>query len=109
MALSHGGEEKVNDVSSALDELSKKWRIDSIVRDVHLRKRKDIQDYSIKINQVTYHLPFLSELSLFVLWDCLWPDCHNCCDKQGRLPLTSKDIFSYFKTNGISNAVVLFE
>ena len=45
MALSHGGEEKVNDVSSALDELSKKWRIDSIVRDVHLRKRKDIQDY----------------------------------------------------------------
>ena len=58
MALSHGGEEKVNDVSSALDELSKKWRIDSVVRDVHLRKRKDIQDYSIKINQVTYHLPF---------------------------------------------------
>ena len=53
MALSHGGEEKVNDVSSALDELSKKWRIDSVVRDVHLRKRKDIQDYSIKINQVT--------------------------------------------------------
>ena len=55
MALSHGGEEKVNDVSSALDELSKKWRIDSVVRDVHLRKRKDIQDY---INQdKSGHLP----------------------------------------------------
>ena len=100
MALSHGGEEKVNDVSAALDELSKKWKIDSLVRDVHLRKRKDIQDYSIKINQVTYHLPFLSELSLFVLWDCLWPDCHNCCDKQGRLPLTSKDISHISKQMG---------
>ena len=100
MALSHGGKEKVNDVSSALDELSKKWRIDPLVRDVHLRKRKDIQDYSIKINQVTYHLPFLSELSLFVIWNCLWPDCHNCCDKQGRLPLTSKDISHISKQMG---------
>jgi len=100
MAFSHGEEEKVDDISSALDDLSKKWKIDPIVRDVHLGKRTDIQDYTIRINKVTYHIPFLSTSSLFLLWDCLWPDCHNCCDKQGRLPLTSKDIATISKHLG---------
>lgn len=100
MAFSHGEEEKVDDVSSALDDLSKKWEIDPIVRDVHLGKRTDIQDYTIRINKVTYHIPFLSKSSLFLLWDCLWPDCHNCCDKQGRLPLTSRDIATISKHLG---------
>ena len=100
MAFSRGVEEKVNEVSSALDDLSKKWKIDPIVRDVHLGKRKDIHDYTIKINKVTYHIPFLSESFLFLLWDCLWPDCHNCCDKQGRLPLTSRDLANISKQLG---------
>ncbi len=100
MAFSRGVEEETNEVSSALDELSKKWKIDPIVRDVHLGKRKDIHDYTIKINKVTYHIPFLSKSSLFLLWDCLWPDCHNCCDKQGRLPLTSRDIATISKHLG---------
>ena len=100
MEFSHGEEEKVDDISSALDDLSKKWKIDPIVRDVHLGKRTDIQDYTIRINKVTYHIPFLSTSSLFLLWDCLWPDCHNCCDKQGRLPLTSKDIATISKHLG---------
>ena len=97
MAFSHGEEEKVNDVSSALDDLSKKWTIDPVVRDVHLGKRKDVHDYTIKINKVTYHIPFLSESSLFLLWDCLWPVCHNCCDKHGRLHLTSRDLSNISK------------
>ncbi len=67
MTFSHGEEEKVDDVSSALDELSKKWPIDPIVREVHLGKRTDIQDYTIRINKVTYHIPFLSESSLFFI------------------------------------------
>ena len=100
MAFSQGEEEKVDDVSSALDDLSKKWEIDPIVRDVHLGKRTDIQDYTIRINKVTYHIPFLSKSSLFLLWACLWPDCHNCCDKQGRLPLTSRDIATISKHLG---------
>jgi len=100
MTFSHGEDEKVDDVSSALDDLSKKWKIDPIVRDVHLGKRTDIQDYTIRINKVTYHIPFLSKSSLFLLWDCLWPDCHNCCDKQGRLPLTSRDIATISKHLG---------
>jgi Fe-S-cluster containining protein len=100
MAFSNGEGEKVDDVSSALDELSKKWTIDPIVRDVHLGKRTDIEDYTIRINKVTFHIPFLSDSSLFLLWDCLWPDCHNCCEKQGRLPLTSKDVANISKHLG---------
>ena len=26
------------------------------------------------------------------MWKCYWPDCHNCCNRQGRLPLTSNDL-----------------
>ena len=28
----------------------------------------------------------------YILWKCYWPDCHNCCERQGRLPLTSDDL-----------------
>lgn len=85
-------DKKVSDVSSALDDLAIKWNIDPIIRDIHLGKRSDMHDYSIKVNKVTFHIPYLSDLSSFLLWTCLWPECHNCCNKQGRLPLTSDDI-----------------
>lgn len=86
------GKEDDKDISFSLDELSKKWNIDPIIRDLHLGRRTDVIDHVIKVNQVTFHIPFLSDLSLFLLWGCLWPECHNCCNKQGRLPLTSTDI-----------------
>ena len=31
------------------------------------------------------------------MWKCFWPDCHNCCDRQGRLPLTSDDLITIGK------------
>jgi Fe-S-cluster containining protein len=34
------------------------------------------------------------------LWRCLWPDCHNCCERQGRLPLTKDDVKSIAKRIG---------
>ena len=33
----------------------------------------------------------------YILWKCYWPDCHNCCDRQGRLPLTSDDLITIGK------------
>ncbi|HET6589722.1 MAG TPA: YkgJ family cysteine cluster protein [Candidatus Nitrosocosmicus sp.] len=84
--------EKFNEVYSALDNLSKSWKIDPIIRDIHLGRRHDLQDFTIKINQVTFHIPYLSEISKYMIWDCLWPECHNCCNRQGRLPLTTSDI-----------------
>ena len=87
-------------ISLSLDMLSEKWNIHPIIRELHLGKRTDLQDYSFRINQVTFHIPYLDDLSLFLLWQCLWPDCHNCCTRQGRLPLTVDDVSKISKNLG---------
>ena len=81
-------------VRSSIDNLSKNWNIEKAIYDLHLGKRKDVVDTTIKVNQVVFHIPRLSDDNLFVLWKCLWPDCHNCCEKQGRLPLTKDDLYN---------------
>ncbi|VFJ13036.1 YkgJ family cysteine cluster protein [Candidatus Nitrosocosmicus franklandus] len=95
--------EKSDRVLMALENLSKDWPIDPLVRDIHLGLRSDVMDYHLKINQVTYHIPYISETSDFLVWNCLWPDCHNCCEKQGRLPLTIKDVSAISKHLGYSD------
>ena len=97
------GEYENSEVLLALENLSKNWKIDPVVRDIHLGLRADVNDYLLKVNQVIYHIPFLSETSDFLVWNCLWPDCHNCCEKQGRLPLTCKDVSLISKDLGYSN------
>ena len=103
MTSSSSGLNETDLISLSLDMLSKKWDIDPIVRDLHVGKRTDLQDYQIKVNQVTFHIPYLLDPSLFLLWRCLWPDCHNCCTRQGRLPLTVDDITKISKNLGYKN------
>ncbi|MER5174214.1 MAG: YkgJ family cysteine cluster protein [Candidatus Nitrosocosmicus sp.] len=103
MTSSSSGLNETDLISLSLDMLSKKWDIDPIVRDLHVGKRTDLQDYQIKVNQVTFHIPYLLDPSLFLLWKCLWPDCHNCCTRQGRLPLTVDDITKISKNLGYKN------
>ena len=81
-------------VRSSIDRLSKNWNIEKAIYDLHLGRRNDVVDTTIKVNQVVFHIPKLSNDNLFVLWKCLWPDCHNCCEKQGRLPLTKDDLYN---------------
>lgn len=83
-----------NYLKSALDELSKKWEIDPTIYELTLGKRTDVKDTAVEVNGVIFHIPTLTSDNSYVLWNCLWPDCHNCCEKQGRLPLTIKDIES---------------
>ena len=87
-------------IRESLDRLRSKWRIDQHVYDLHLGKRDDVVDTAININGVIFHIPTLSKDSLYVLWNCLWPECHNCCDRQGRLPLTVDDINTIAKKLG---------
>lgn len=79
--------------------LRKNWRVDPIISDFMLGKINKVDDYVIKINKVIFHIPFLTQFKKFVLWKCFWPDCNNCCDRQGRLPLTSDDIILIGKKN----------
>ncbi len=85
------------EIEESLTLLEKDWEIDPILRDLVLGKRSDIADHTVKINDVIFHLPFLMNEKKFVLWKCFWPDCHNCCDRQGRLPLTSDDLITIGK------------
>jgi len=89
-----------NSVMGALDKLARKWKIDPKLYDLQTGKRDDVVDVPIKIKGVVFHIPKLSKENLYVLWKCLWPDCHNCCDRQGRLPLTKDDIRTIAKKMG---------
>ena len=84
--------ESDNHVKDSLDLLSKRWSIDPEVYDLHLGRRNDVVDTAIGVNGVVFHIPTLVDDNLYVLWKCIWPDCHNCCELQGRLPLTKDDI-----------------
>ncbi len=81
-----------NYLKAALDELSKEWEIDQHIYDLTVGRRNDVKDTPVQVNDVIFHIPTLTNDNSYVLWDCLWPHCHNCCEKQGRLPLTIKDI-----------------
>ena len=90
-------------VEDSLNLLSKRWKIEPEIYELHIGKRKDVIDTTINVNGVVFHIPTLSEDNLYVLWRCLWPDCHNCCERQGRLPLTKDDVKSIAKRMGYNS------
>jgi len=83
-----------NEIAESLELLEKDWDIEPIIKDFHLGKRDDVSENSIKIGDVVFHIPFLTKIKKFILWKCYWPDCSNCCTRQGRLPLTSDDLIT---------------
>jgi Fe-S-cluster containining protein len=80
------------ELEESLELLSKKWEINPVIRDFILGSRNDVSDFAIKVKDVVFHIPYLAKEEKYILWKCYWPDCHNCCDRQGRLPLTSNDL-----------------
>ena len=85
------------EIQESLDLLQKDWDIDPVLRDFVLGRVSAVHDRKIKINGVVFHIPYLAEVKKYVLWKCYWPDCHNCCDRQGRLPLTADDLITIGK------------
>ena len=85
------------EIEESLNLLEKNWEIDPLIKEFVLGKCADVADHATKINDVVFHIPFLTREKKFVLWKCYWPDCHNCCDRQGRLPLTSDDLITIGK------------
>ena len=82
------------EIEESLILLKKDWDIDPILQDFILGKRNDVTEFSYKINSVVYHIPYLSDEKKYILWKGYWPDCDNCCKRQGRLPLTSDDLIT---------------
>jgi Fe-S-cluster containining protein len=85
------------EIEESLNLLQKDWDVDPILRQFMLGKITDVSDYSIKVKDVIFHIPYLASEKKYILWKCFWPDCHNCCDRQGRLPLTSDDLITIGK------------
>lgn len=90
-------------IRDSLDLLAKKWTIDPKLYDLQVGVRDDVEDTRVDVDGVIFHVPILKRESLYVLWKCLWPDCHNCCDRQGRLPLTKDDIQKISKKLGYNS------
>jgi len=84
-------------IEESIEILEKEWEIDPVLRDFILGKRTDVSDFAVTVKDVIFHIPFLLNEKKFVLWKCYWPDCHNCCERQGRLPLTSDDLITIGK------------
>jgi len=82
------------EIAESLALLEKNWDIDPVLKDFELGKISDVADYPVKVKDVMFHIPFLLKEKKYILWKCYWPDCHNCCDRQGRLPLTSDDLIT---------------
>ncbi len=85
------------EIEESLNLLQKDWDVDPILRQFMLGNITDVSDYSIKVKDVIFHIPYLASEKKYILWKCFWPDCHNCCDRQGRLPLTSDDLITIGK------------
>jgi hypothetical protein len=85
------------EIEESLNLLRKNWDIDPILQEFMLGKIIDVSDYSLKVKDVIFHIPYLVSEKKYILWKCFWPDCHNCCDRQGRLPLTSDDLITIGK------------
>lgn len=82
------------EIEESLNLLQKNWTIDPILREFMLGKITDVSDYATKVKDVIFHIPYIASQKKYILWKCFWPDCHNCCDRQGRLPLTSDDLIT---------------
>ncbi|MCY4490976.1 MAG: YkgJ family cysteine cluster protein [Thaumarchaeota archaeon] len=80
------------EIQESLDLLQKDWDVDPVLYDFMLGKIPSVSDHIVSVGSVIFHIPYLTELKKFILWKCYWPDCHNCCDRQGRLPLTFDDL-----------------
>ena len=81
-------------IEESLEILEKQgWDMDALLKDF-MRGTVSTVDSPIEVGGVVFHIPYLAAHKKYVLWKCFWPDCHNCCERQGRLPLTSDDLIT---------------
>ena len=91
-------------VKESLERLSQRWSIPQEIYELHLGKRDNVTDTTVNVNGVIFHIPTIIKNGKkhFILWKCLWPDCHNCCEKV-RLPLLKDDLRPMAKKLGYKN------
>lgn len=86
--------ESDENIAESLELLKEKWDVDPVVCDFMLGRISDVVDRQQEVGGVVFHIPYIESKRKYVLWKCHWPDCHNCCERQGRLPLNADDIIT---------------
>ena len=46
------------EIKKSLEMLKKDWDVDSLIQDFMLGKISDVSDFSIKVKDVIFHIPF---------------------------------------------------
>lgn len=92
------------EMRDSLDLLERDWEVDPRLREFLLGGGAGASDEQVAVGPTTFHIPRLSDSGMYVLWKCYWPDCHNCCERQGRLPLTSGDLVTIGGATGYRRA-----
>ena len=81
-----------------VQKLKRKLKKEFSVKRKYLTKYKDIKVWFKHINDTVFEgklSPFGQvEIKNLAKEKCYWPDCSNCCSRQGRLPLTSDDLIT---------------
>ena len=77
-----------NEILDSLTLLEKDWDIDPIIRKFILGKYTNVSDFTLKVKDVIFHIPYLPEEKKYILWKCYWPDrCVSQDSARDREPL----------------------
>ena len=58
------------EIQKSLELLKKDWDVDPLIQDFMLGKISDVSDFSLKVKDVIFHIPFLSKEKKYILWKC---------------------------------------
>ena len=61
------------EIQKSLELLKKDWEIDPLIQDFILGKISQVSDYTVKIKDVVFHIPYLTNEKKYILWKCIGP------------------------------------
>ena len=56
------------EIQKSLELLKKDWDIDPLIQDFILGKTSEVSDFTVKIKDVVFHIPYLIKEKKYILW-----------------------------------------
>ena len=56
-----------NEIQKSLELLQKDWDVDPIIQDFMLGKITNVSDFTLKVKNVVFHIPFLPNENKYIL------------------------------------------
>ena len=58
------------EIQKSLELLKKDWDIDPLIQDFILGKTFEVSDFTVKIKDVVFHIPYLTKEKKYILRKC---------------------------------------